>query len=244
MYYLDKERMKIIEELRNKGVSEKVVELISTVKREKFLPNGLTHLAYKDLSIDIGEGQRMTKISTIVYILEKAEIFNEMKVLEIGTGSGYLTALLSLIAKEVYTVEVSVDFYYRARSILIKNSYKNVFFRLGNGMEGWDNYAPFDRIFINAAVPALPEKIIEQLNVGGVVIYPRDYGEQQKFIKGIKRKGYNEIVLKDCYFVKVRGVAQIGSASGSGPEGRRFNSSRPDDIKGAVCYERNNIFRE
>ena len=196
--------------LEKEGISEEVLNLIEAVPRENFTPEEVKHLAYRDIPIYIGEEQTMTKISTIAHILDNASIFKGMKVLEIGTGSGYFTALLSLYSSEVYTVEISSPLYYRARQNLINGGFRNIFFKLGDGTHGWREFAPYDRIFINAALKELNTGIINQLKEGGIVIYPLHKGEGQFLIKGVKRRGYTEVQLMPCKFVDIRGVAQVG----------------------------------
>jgi protein-L-isoaspartate(D-aspartate) O-methyltransferase len=152
---------------------KKVLKALLTVPREKFVPIALKELAYSDNALSIGYGQTISQPYTVAYMTHLLRLEGNEKVLEIGTGSGYQAAVLSKLAKKVYSAEVIKKLGEKAEKRLKRLGFDNVGIRTGNGEVVWEDKAPFDRIIITAGVyKKLPKKIIDQLKDGGFIVVP------------------------------------------------------------------------
>lgn len=173
--------MMVEHQLRSRGiVNQKVLKAMRSVPREKFVsPNDLSS-SYHDGPLSIGHGQTISQPYIVAYMTEQLELDGSERVLELGTGSGYQTAVLAEIAAEIYTIEVVKALADTARQLLTSTlNYENIIFKCGNGRQGWPEYAPFDRIMITAAPAQFPEVLFEQLAEGGIAIAPvGDYYQQ------------------------------------------------------------------
>lgn len=149
-----------------------VLEAMRTVPRELFVKGEYSDNAYSDAPLPIGGGQTISQPYIVAYMTERLEVKSDDRVLEIGTGSGYQTAILAHLAEHVYTVEIVPELARRAREKLEKAGYKNISYRIGDGFLGWEEEAPFDAVMITAAPVKIPEKIIEQIGQGGRLIAP------------------------------------------------------------------------
>lgn len=165
-------RRKLVEDIRKKGISdERVLEAIGKVPRHVFMDSGFINFSYKDQAFPIGAGQTISQPYTVAVQTMLLQVKANEKVLEIGTGSGYQTAILIELGARVYTIERQQELYLKAQSILSKmNYYPNFFF--GDGTLGLPSYGPFDKILITAAAMELPEKLISQLKTGGRMVLP------------------------------------------------------------------------
>ncbi|WP_019499664.1 protein-L-isoaspartate(D-aspartate) O-methyltransferase [Pseudanabaena sp. PCC 6802] len=166
-------------QLRSRGIQNAaVLKAMSEVPRHYFVNPSETHLAYEDYPLEIGYAQTISQPYVVAYMTEAAEISPNDKVLEIGTGSGYQAAVLSRLAKEVYTVEIVPALAEHARQILERLGYQNVHVKMGNGYEGWPEYAPYDAIVATAAPDRVPPALVEQLAVDGKLVIPVGTWEQ------------------------------------------------------------------
>ena len=166
-------RRKLIEVIRSRGVDDlEILQLFDRVPRHLFLPEGMAPRAYEDAPIPIGFGQTASQPSLQAYYLTILRPTPEEKVLEIGTGCGYQTAILAPLVKKIYTVERIPELQRKARQRLRELDIYNVQFRPGDGWEGWPKYGPYDGILVAAAAAELPEKLLEQLAPGGRLIMP------------------------------------------------------------------------
>jgi protein-L-isoaspartate(D-aspartate) O-methyltransferase len=162
--------------------SPRVLSVLKTVDRSAFVPENLKANAYEDRPLPIAEGQTISQPYIVAYMADSANIEPEDRVLEIGTGCGYQTAILSKLAKEVFTIEIRRELHEHAKKTLQSLNIRNVSFLRGNGYQGWAEMAPFDVIIVSAAAPIVPEKLIEQLKPGGRMVIP--LGEdQQRLLK-------------------------------------------------------------
>lgn len=160
-------------QLKGRGLhSSEVLEAMGKVQRHLFVPLSLRESAYEDFPLPIGESQTISQPYIVALMTEKLELKKTDRVLEIGTGSGYQTAILAELAKEVYTIEYVQGHFENAQKILEQINYKNIFFKQGDGHEGWKEYAPFDAIIGTCAPEKLPEKLLEQLSPEGRLIIP------------------------------------------------------------------------
>ena len=176
----ERERM-VAEQIEARGArDERVLEAMRAVPRDRFVPKPYTRLAYADSPLPIGKGQTISQPYIVAYMTSLLELSGGERVLEIGTGSGYQTAILAELARKVYTVEILESLSVKAQGLLAE--YENIRFRVGDGAEGWSEHAPFDRILVTAAPPTLPETLPAQLRVGGWLVAPVG-GKRQELVK-------------------------------------------------------------
>jgi len=188
--------------IKNQGVLSAMLK----IPRELFVPENQRSAAYADCPLPIGEGQTISQPYMVAAMTEYLDVQNEHKALEIGTGSGYQTAILAELAGSVYTVERIPSLQAKAKKILDELGYDNINYFVGDGTLGWEEKAPFDRIIVTAGAPKVPQPLKEQLNEGGIIIIPvgGDFG--QELTKMTKKKGkFQETFLMECIFVKLKG---------------------------------------
>jgi len=182
-------RRRLIEEIRSKGIGElEILELFDRVPRHLFIPEGMRHRAYEDDAIPIGYGQTASQPSLQAHYLSILWPRSDEKVLEIGTGCGFLTALLCLMADRVYSVERVRELSQRARRALDAFGVKNAALMVGDGTIGWKKYAPFDVIVVSAAAPGVPPALVDQLADGGRMLIPVGGRDTQELIL-VRRNG-------------------------------------------------------
>lgn len=183
-------RRKLIEDIRARGVDDlEILELFDRVPRHVFLPDGVQPRAYEDAPIPIGFGQTASQPSLQAHYLSILRPGPNDKVLEIGTGCGYLTALLSLMADRVYSVERVRELSQRARKALDAFGVKNAALLVGDGTIGWRKYAPFDVIVVSAAGPSVPQTLVDQLADGGRMLIPVG-GRDTQELTLVRRTGF------------------------------------------------------
>ncbi|MCK9301840.1 MAG: protein-L-isoaspartate(D-aspartate) O-methyltransferase [Bacteroidales bacterium] len=167
-------RRKLVDQIRKNGICDEVVlEAIFNVPRHFFIDSGFVEYAYEDKPFSIGCGQTISQPSTVAAQSELLQISKGMKVLEIGTGSGYQAAVLSAMGARVFTIERQRELYFRTKTFLAA-SYPNIKCFLGDGYKGLKTFAPFDRIIVTAAAPFIPEDLKSQLKIGGRMVIPID----------------------------------------------------------------------
>jgi protein-L-isoaspartate(D-aspartate) O-methyltransferase len=160
-------------QIESRGVKdERVLKAMRDVERHKFVPNQHITAAYEDHPLPIGYGQTISQPYIVALMTELCELDGTEKVLEIGTGSGYQAAILSLLSKEVYSIEIVEPRGKMAAKRLKEMGYHNVQVRVGDGYRGWPEQSPFDVIILTAAPPKIPEKLFEQLKEGGIMVAP------------------------------------------------------------------------
>lgn len=167
-------RMAMVErQLRRRGIEDRrVLDAFRRVPRHHFVPASYGGEAYADKPLPIGRSQTISQPYIVAYMLEQLHLRPGDRVLEIGTGSGYETALLAELAEAVYTVEILGDLQKRARRCLTELGYGNVYFRIGDGHLGWPEAAPYDAVVVSAAPREVPEALIRQLREGGRLVVP------------------------------------------------------------------------
>lgn len=170
-------RKSLVEELKNKGISdENVLNAINTVPRHVFLDSSFLDFAYQDKAFPIGSGQTISQPFTVAFQSSLLEIKKNMKVLEIGTGSGYQACVLAEMGAKVFSIERQRKLYSKTKAFLAEFPYRIKMF-LGDGNKGLPTYGPFDRIIITAAAPEIPQALIDQLKVGGMMVIPLSENE-------------------------------------------------------------------
>lgn len=171
-YGLRRTRM-VRDQIEARGIrNPAVLKVLLETPREEFMPSGVRALAYEDHPVPIGYGQTISQPYIVAFMTEALDLTKAHRVLEIGTGSGYQAAILSCLAKEVYTIEILAPLAQSASATLDRLGYKNIVVRQGDGYAGWPDKAPFDRIILTAAPPELPRSLVEQLKPGGKLLAP------------------------------------------------------------------------
>ncbi len=171
-------RRNLVEELRNKGITdENVLNAINNVPRHVFLDSSFVEFAYQDKAFPIGSGQTISQPFTVAFQTSLLEIQKNMKVLEIGTGSGYQACVLAEMGAKVFSIERQRKLYMKTKSFLAEFPYRIKTF-LGDGNKGLPTYGPFDRVIITAAAPETPQNLVEQLKVGGMMVIPLSENEE------------------------------------------------------------------
>jgi protein-L-isoaspartate(D-aspartate) O-methyltransferase len=197
-------------QLKARGIRNKaVLHAMSTIPREQFIPEDRRYLAYGDHPVPIGKEQTISQPYIVAYMTEAINPNPRFKVLEIGTGSGYQAAVLAAVVAEVYTIEIIEDLAVRAKSTLIGLGYENIHFRIGDGYAGWEEAGPFDAILLTAAPPKLPEPLLEQLAIGGVLIAPVGVDIQRLLRVTRDVEGYSYKEVMGVRFVPMTGEAQL-----------------------------------
>ena len=181
---------KMIEEhLKGRGITNNaVLDAMRKVPRQHFVPENLQNSAYEDAPLPIGMGQTISQPYIVAYMTEMLEPRPGMKILEIGTGSGYQTAVLAQLGCEVYSVEILEEHADSARDKLAALHYENVKIKHGNGQQGWPEESPFDAILVTAAPAAIPPALPGQLKDGGTMIVPVGTAGSVQWLKCITKK--------------------------------------------------------
>ena len=194
-------------QLRKRGIrDERVVAAMLSVPRHEFVPAELAGEAYSDRPLPIGHGQTISQPFMVAAMTEALQLSGSERVLEIGAGSGYQAAVLSLLAREVHTVEMHEDLAVDTRERLQRLGYGNVQVHVGDGTLGWPDQAPFEAIVVTAAAPEIPPPLAAQLADGGRLIVPVGSAEEQRLLRVEKR---DNVLLKrplyHCRFVPLIG---------------------------------------
>ena len=188
-------RKRLVEDLRQKGITdEHVLHAIAKIPRHLFIGKGFEEHAYEDKAFKIAAGQTISQPLTVAIQSSLLDAEKGMKVLEIGTGSGYQTSVLCELGLKVFSIERQRELYVQAKQILGDLKYQAKLF-FGDGYQGLPAFAPFDRVIITCGAPYVPEKLIEQLKVGGKMIIP--LGEKIQVMNVFTRVNEREIVRKE-----------------------------------------------
>ncbi len=189
-------RRRLVETLRDRGIADlAVLRAFEQTPRHFFVPTGMRHRAYEDSSLPIGSGQTISQPSTHARYLELLQLAGSEKVLEIGTGSGYQTVLLSHLAAQVFSVERVAPLADRAREVIRSCGARNVSILVGDGTLGWRDYGPYDAILVTAGAPEVPRPLAEQLAEGGRLLIPLGDREDQTLVV-LTRRG-DELERRD-----------------------------------------------
>jgi protein-L-isoaspartate(D-aspartate) O-methyltransferase len=195
------------EQIAARGIGDRrVLEAMERVPRHRFVDAGFRDRAYDDYPLPIGEGQTISQPYMVALMTQALELAGIERVLEIGTGSGYQTAILAELAAKVFTVERVPSLSRRALELLRQLGYHQVLGKVDDGTLGWPEHAPFDAVLVTAASPALPEPLLGQLKVGGVMVIP--VGDQfSQVLWRVTRtaEGSRRENLGGCVFVKLVG---------------------------------------
>lgn len=205
-------RQMLERDLKGRGITDPhVLKTMAEIPREEFLSDAYRPQAYDDGPLPIGLGQTISQPYIVALMTQELHVDSNCEVLEVGTGSGYQSAVLSRLAKKVYTIERFSELSESAQAVLRRLGVNNVEFRVGDGSCGWpDDQLPsggyFDRIIVTAAVPKIPESLANQLAEDGLIVMPVGYGGLQELVVGKKQQGQvAEKTICSCRFVKLVG---------------------------------------
>jgi protein-L-isoaspartate(D-aspartate) O-methyltransferase len=198
-------RLMVAQQIHSRGIEDpRVLEAMRKVPRERFIPTGSRNRSYEDGPVPIGYGQTISQPYIVAYMTDLLILDGSERVLEIGTGSGYQTALLAETAAWVYTVEFIPELAEQAQKLLAEElGYRNISFKIGDGRLGWPERAPFDRIIVTAAPEIFPRDLFSQLEEGGIAVAPVGAGDQrmmryQKLADEIKEESLIGVYFVPC----------------------------------------------
>jgi len=200
-------RMQLIETLQERGISDlAVLRAFDLIPRHLFVPEAVRHRAYEDAPLPIGFGQTASQPSLQALYMQTLALQPQEKVLEVGTGSGFQTAVLAQLVAHVYSVERIQELSARARTVLDQLRIPNVALLVGDGTIGWSKYAPYDAILVAAGAPIVPDALVDQLAPGGRLLIPvGDRREQQLVLVRRTEQGIERQDVVGCTFVPLIG---------------------------------------
>jgi len=197
MDFKDLRKKMVAQQIMARGISDKkVLESFGKVPRENFIDEESYPDAYDDRPLPIGYGQTISQPYIVALMTESLELQGDETVLEIGTGSGYQTAILAEIVKQVYSIEIVLPLYERAKKIL--SGYKNILMAGSDGYFGWKEYSPFDRIIVTAAPEGIPPPLIDQLKNDGIMVVPSGPAGWNQVLLKITNKNGKLSTIKIC----------------------------------------------
>ena len=205
--YAGQRRKMVEEQLVERGINDlRLLEVVSRVPRHLFVQESLQHRAYGDTPLPIGENQTISQPYIVGAMTEALDLKGEERVLEIGTGSGYQTAIIAELCRQVFTIERLNNLSRKAQNILESLNYMNIVFKMFDGTYGWPDQAPFDAILITASAPEIPGSLVKQLGDGGRLVAPIGEADKQKLV--VLTKNGDRVSrrdLGDCKFVPLIG---------------------------------------
>jgi protein-L-isoaspartate(D-aspartate) O-methyltransferase len=199
-------RARLLSQLKTEISDERVLAAMSRVPREKFISQGQQHLAYENSPLPIGLNQTISQPLIVGIMTQALELTGSERVLEIGTGSGYQTAILAELAQEVITVERLPELAESSEQTLKKMGYTNITVHVSGEMLGWPEEAPYDAIIVTAGAPEIPPELISQLKINGILVIPVGSRYLQELYKVIRQEKENKVInLGGCRFVSLIG---------------------------------------
>ncbi|MGE4233383.1 MAG: protein-L-isoaspartate(D-aspartate) O-methyltransferase [Bacteriovoracia bacterium] len=202
----------VVEQIQRRGISDpRVLAAMRSVPRQEFVLKEQKEIAYQDRALPIGVNQTISQPYIVALIAQQSEIKENDRILEIGTGCGYQAAVLSKLAKQIYTIEIIESLGDRAKKLLESLGYNNITVKIADGFDGWKEKAPFDVIVLTAAPRRIPLPLMEQLTVGGRLVAPVGDSENQELVVIKKTKSG----LKKKNIIPVRFVPMTGKARSS-----------------------------
>ena len=193
----------LLEELKEKGISDKnILNAIKKVPRELFVSEASIQLAYENVALPIDCKQTISQPYVVAYMIDCLKLKKTDVVLEIGTGTGYQTAIISYLCQKIYTIEIFSKLFNQAKFNIEKLKIKNVIHKLGNGVSGWKEKEFFDAIIVSAASKEIPLPLLQNLKINGKLIYPKKYPFNNQKLILIKKKDENSFEEKKLFDVK------------------------------------------
>ena len=214
---LEEAKIRLIMELRREGITDtRVLAAMERAPREMFVPPDQVERAYDNVALPIGHGQTISQPLVVAAMTAKLDVGPRMKLLEIGTGSGYQTAVLAPLCRRIYTIERDRRLFGAAEKRFAALRLTNVVTWLGDGNRGWPEQAPFDRIMVTAAAPELPLNLVDQLVIGGLMVIPIGAGPDDQELVCITRTGdgFESERMFAVRFVPLVAESRIGGLAG------------------------------
>lgn len=202
------DKIRLLMKLRREGITDtRVLSVIESIPREIFVDERFRDQAYEDTALPIDSGQTISQPSVVAWMTWALQVGERMKVLEIGTGSGYQAAILSKLCRRLYTVERHKDLLRNAEKHFETLRLRNITTRAGDGSKGWKEVGPFDRIIVTAAAGEVPKDLLEQLSIGGVMVVPVGEQGNEQILLRIQRteEGFHTQHLMNVRFVPLVG---------------------------------------
>ena len=202
-FFFIKNNNDLVTELKKKGISDqKILSAIKKVPRELFINQASAEWAYENMPLPVECGQTISQPYVVAYMIDCLKLKKTDKVLEIGTGTGYQTAIISHLCQKIYTIEIFNKLFTQAKFNIEKLKIKNVIYKLGNGVNGWEEKNFFDAIIVSAASEEISSQLLQNLKINGQLIFPKKYPfENQKLIL-IEKIGENNFKKKELFDVK------------------------------------------
>lgn len=203
------QRLRMVERLRDHYhiKDERVLDAMSRLTRHQFVPEAIKSQAYNDNALPISGGQTISQPFIVARMTELLELTGSEKVLEIGAGSGYQTAILAMLARSVFSIERIPDLAEKARTRMKQLGFANVTVKNADGTVGWDSYAPYDAMLAAAGGPEIPEPLVKQLKIGGRLVIPIGEDQKSQMLIRVTRNeaGYSQENFGPCAFVPLIG---------------------------------------
>jgi protein-L-isoaspartate(D-aspartate) O-methyltransferase len=208
MDFKEDRHVMVFTQVKSRGiVNARLLEAMGKVPRHEFVPGPVRETAYRDMPLPIGYGQTISQPYIVALIIDSLDIREDSRVLDVGTGSGYQTALMAELSRNVYTIELEPNLARKADRTLKRLGYSGIESRIGDGSRGWPEYAPYDRIAVAAAAPEAPPSLLDQLSEGGRLVIPLgETGDQSLFLFEKQGFSYRRKALCACAFVPLVGA--------------------------------------
>ncbi len=200
--FFNKNNDNLIEELKEKGIDKNILNAIKMVPRKLFTKEIFIHSAYENIPLPIDCEQTMSQPYVVAYMIDCLKLKKTDMVLEIGTGTGYQTAIIAYLCQKIYTIEIFNKLFNQAKINIDKLKVRNVIFKLGNGIDGWDKKFLFDAIIVSAASEKIPLKLLHSLKNRGKLIIPKKYSSNNQKLILIKKNDKNSFDQKELFDVK------------------------------------------
>ena len=202
--------MRMVEQqLLSRGITDpRVIDAMERVPRQRFVPSDQRPWAFEDRPLPIGYRQTISQPYIVAFMTQALNLDSDARLLEIGTGSGYQTAVLAEVARQVYSIEIVPELADQAKRTLSELGYQNVLLREGDGYMGWTEHAPFDAIMVTAAPDHIPQPLVDQLAVGGRMIIPVGENRQALILLTRTERGLTEETGRPGRFVPMTGEAE------------------------------------
>jgi protein-L-isoaspartate(D-aspartate) O-methyltransferase len=197
------------QQLLSRGITDpRVIDAMERVPRQRFVPSDQRPWAFEDRPLPIGYRQTISQPYIVAFMTQALNLDSDARLLEIGTGSGYQTAVLAEVARQVYSIEIVPELADQAKRTLSELGYQNVLLREGDGYMGWTEHAPFDAIMVTAAPDHIPQPLVDQLAVGGRMIIPVGENRQALILLTRTERGVTEETVLPVRFVPMTGEAE------------------------------------
>ena len=202
-FFLNKNNNDLIKELKKKGIdNEKILDAIKKVPRKLFVNQASEKWAYEDKALPAECEQTISQPYVIAFMIDCLKLKETDQVLEVGTGTGYQTAIISHLCQEIYTVEIFDKLFNQAKINMEKLKIKNIICKLGNGADGWKEKILFDAIIVSAATEKIPSKLLQNLKNNGKLIIPKKYPLENQKLVLVKKNDENNFEKKELFDVK------------------------------------------